>query len=86
VENAFKHGGRMDGGLTIVLELKTNETQSVFSIKNSSFRKEGTSKAGIGLINVEEQLKLYYDTKFELRIHSDEDWFSVEIITPAQHD
>lgn len=86
VENAFKHGGCMDGGLSIRIELNTDEVQSIFSIKNSSLKKEVTSKPGIGLINVEEQLKLYYDTNFELTIHSDEDWFSVEIITPVKHD
>ncbi|PKK37423.1 hypothetical protein BWI96_06015 [Siphonobacter sp. SORGH_AS_0500] len=87
VENAFKHGSRsLDGKLRITLELQTDEVRSVFKIGNSSFQKTSDRQEGIGLINIEEQLKLYYKHNFELRVNSDEDWFSVEIVTPAWYD
>lgn len=87
VENAFKHGGSsIPGNLRITIALQTNEVQSVFKIGNSDSRRKAVLDKGIGLTNIEEQLKLYYKDKFEFRVRSDEDWFSVEIITPAQYD
>lgn len=86
VENAFKHGGNANGGLTISLELQADEMKSVFRIENSCFGEKRDTEAGIGLKNMEEQLKLYYQDHFELNIHADEERFSVEIITPAKYD
>lgn len=86
VENAFKHGGTANGGLTISLELQADEMKSVFRIHNSCFGEKRDKEAGIGLKNIEEQLKLYYQDHFELNIHTDEEHFSVEIITPAKYD
>ena len=87
VENAFKHGSSsIDGNLRITLELQTDEVRSIFKIGNSSFQKKSDRQEGIGLTNIEEQLKLYYKHSFELRVNSDENWFSVEIVTPAWYD
>lgn len=87
VENAFKHGSsKVNENFRIALELQTDEVQSVFRIRNSSFRKKSASKKGTGLMTIEKQLRLYYNNDFELRINSDDDWFSVEIITPAKYD
>ncbi|MDQ1097174.1 MULTISPECIES: sensor histidine kinase [Chryseobacterium] len=84
VENAFKHGGNAKGGLNISLELHADEMESVLRVQNSCFGERHDTEAGIGLKNIEEQLKLYYQNNFQLNIREDPKYFSVEMITPAK--
>ncbi|WDF57330.1 sensor histidine kinase [Mucilaginibacter sp. KACC 22063] len=87
VENAFKHGGHnADGIFDINIEIETNATASIFKIINSSTLKPINNKTGIGLNNTDEQLRLYYKNKYVLKVESDKQWFSVEIVTPAKND
>jgi hypothetical protein len=37
----------------------------------------------LGLNNIEEQLKIFYENQFEFNVSEVGNWFEVEIITPA---
>ncbi len=84
VENSFKHGaGKSVGDIEINIEIETNENQSVFRIKNTYSEILKSERESLGLNNIEEQLKIFYNNQFEFNILQSENWFSVEIITPA---
>lgn len=84
VENSFKHGaGKSVGDIEINIEIETNENQSVFRIKNTYSKILKSERESLGLNNIEEQLKIFYNNQFEFNILQNENWFSVEIITPA---
>ena len=69
--------------IRINIEIETNENQSVFRIKNTYSEILKSERESLGLNNIEEQLKIFYNNQFEFNILQSENWFSVEIITPA---
>ena len=84
VENAFKHGaGTMSNQVVITIFIETDEERSVFSIENTCVADEKGRDKGIGLSNIEEQLKLQYKNQFSFHILRENNIFKVEVTTPA---
>ncbi|WP_400079748.1 sensor histidine kinase [Winogradskyella sp. R77965] len=69
LENAFKHGVE---GLTedayITIKLKTTDNTMLFSVENNFDTTKKNEKAGIGISNLRQRLKLIYPNKHNLSI------------------
>ena len=85
VENAFKHGKRIDGTLSIYIVIEKDDENLMFSIKNTSLEKE-KSINGIGLENIKKRLNMLFDDKFDLNISNQKHEFKVFLKIPLQHD
>ncbi|MGG5208143.1 sensor histidine kinase [Chryseobacterium sp. MIQD13] len=84
VENAFKHGaGKTTGQTEIKIDVSTDRSYSVFRIENTCEGDEDNSSEGIGLKNIERQLRLHYPDDFILKVSKENNIFKVEIKTPA---
>ncbi len=87
VENAFKHGAaKTRDEVLISISVRTEATGSVFIIENTCPKISEKNKEGIGLENIEEQLKHYYGDHFTFRILHERNKFTAELTTPAHHD
>jgi len=89
VENAFKHGAERTGGnIDIRISVITTIDYSVFKVGNSVFEENSGRREnkGIGLENVEKQLRSYYPDQYSMKITNKNNWFTVEIIIPRNHD
>lgn len=87
VENAFKHGAAKSSGPTeIKIEVETNGKHSVFKIENTYTGPMNKNEKGIGLQNIQRQLRHHYQENFVFSISQENNIFKVEIITPPQHD
>ncbi len=87
VENAFKHGAEKTiGNIDIRISVITEIGHSVFRVENSSFQDDAGKRVGIGLKNVEKQLQSYYPDQYSMKISNKNNWFTIEIITPGNHD
>ncbi|MBK1894817.1 histidine kinase [Chryseobacterium sp. YIM B02567] len=87
VENAFKHGaGKTSGEAEIHISAETNKIHSVLKVENTFNGNNSFEKEGLGLKNIKEQLKLYFDTRFELTTTKENNWFTITITIPAHHD
>lgn len=84
VENAFKHGAEKTIGSTeIKIDVSTDGSYSVFRIQNTCGDDEYNNPEGIGLKNIEKQLRLHYHDDFILKVSKENNIFKVEIKTPA---
>jgi LytS/YehU family sensor histidine kinase len=84
VENAFKHGAEKTIGSTeIKVDVSTDGSYSVFRIQNTCGDDEYNNPEGIGLKNIEKQLRLHYHDDFILKVSKENNIFKVEIKTPA---
>ncbi len=83
VENAFKHGVRMEQKSWINIRLLCNPDSILFEISNSlhaiSENDPEKDRNGIGLENVKERLQLLYPGKHELILHESKDEFLVRL-------
>jgi two-component system, LytTR family, sensor kinase len=85
IENAFKHSGiGMQDDAFIDIKVAENETQLIFTIKNSIMQ---TNEAvgqygGIGLQNISKRLKLNYPSNHEISIVQDDNSFFVKLVIP----
>lgn len=83
VENAFKHGVGMIKDAQIDIDLRTENDQLFFSVKNKynteSENEPKDKTSGIGLNNVKRRLNLLYNQQHELFIKEDEGWFTVSL-------
>lgn len=87
VENAFKHGaGKTSGNVEINIWAETNRGHSVLKVENTCRDNHEVEKEGLGLKNIKEQLRLYFDDRFELITVKENNWFSIKITIPAQND
>nr|WP_315032550.1 sensor histidine kinase [uncultured Chryseobacterium sp.] len=87
VENAFKHGaGKNPGHTEIDIEVETGLKHSIFRITNTYSDLHHNHEKGIGLQNIKRQLHHYYQQQYVLNISQKNNIFTVEIITPSQHD
>ncbi len=78
IENAFKHGAmKMAGTSWISLGIKCTDTAIKINVSNSSSGKDPGK--GIGLENLQRQLKYLYAEKYELNVASEERKFSVDL-------
>lgn len=91
VENAFKHGVSQELKLaTIKINLATEKENIIFNIFNTkpstNIQKKSASKKPIGLINIEQQLKLLYPNTHDLKIEETPESFSVQLKLKKQQD
>lgn len=87
VENAFKHGsGKLSGETKINIWVETNPDYSILKVENTCMETGELEKEGLGLKNIKEQLYLYYNTRFELSVVKENNWFTITIKIPAHHD
>jgi len=77
VENAFKHGGIINGVLTLVIEVTFLKGNLSFLVKNSINFKSKEDEKGIGLNTVEKRLDLLFKNSYDLTVKSENDWFEV---------
>lgn len=78
VENSFKHGGIVNGFLSIDIDVKTTKNQLLFCVSNT-VQDDIKSSGGIGLKNIEKRLNMLYPNKHELEIKQDNTTFSVAL-------
>jgi len=80
VENAFKHGGLINGFLHIEIKIKMKNPQLDFSIKNSCIEHESNAiNGGIGLQNIRKRLALNYPENHQLTNSFKENWYRVNL-------
>ncbi|WP_223605596.1 sensor histidine kinase [Chryseobacterium sp. OSA05B] len=84
VENAFKHGaGKSMDQTEIKIDVSSDETYLIFNIENTCGNDENNDPEGIGLKNIEKQLRLHYQDHFVFNVSRENHTFKVEIKTPA---
>lgn len=87
VENAFKHGaGKTAYEVQIKIDVKTNKEFSFFRIENTCETPRNKDNKGIGIQNIERQLRHHYHDNFSFLISQESNTFIVEINTPAAYD
>lgn len=80
VENAFKHGKLSHGHLLVEIQIRVENKQLQFFIRNSfKQRDDQTDKKGIGLENIRKRLELHYHNNYQLAIQQDDQWFEVRL-------
>jgi two-component system LytT family sensor kinase len=84
VENAFKHGIRLDKKSWIKIRLECPAKEIVFEVRNSKHTKQDTDpekeRTGIGNKNVLERLKLIYPGRYRLSVTDIGDEYVVSLI------
>ncbi|WP_267154261.1 sensor histidine kinase [Xanthomarina sp. F2636L] len=76
IENSFKHGVLKNGVLRIKINLSCTSENILFTIENTHFKSENSTK-GIGLENIQKRLDLLYKDKCELKIDATENLYKV---------
>jgi two-component system LytT family sensor kinase len=80
VENAFKHGIKLEEQSYIDIKLFVKESKLLFSVKNSkSNNSRSIEHSGIGLSNIRRRLELIYPENHSLQIEENSDHFSVTL-------
>jgi LytS/YehU family sensor histidine kinase len=81
VENAFKHGIGLVENPFIKIALRVKDAHLFFSVSNNYSRDEFSKdkNSGIGLLNVQNRLKLLYPDKYSLRIRDNGEIYGVEL-------
>jgi hypothetical protein len=82
VENAFKHGVGLVAEPVIDIELKFNEKELAFKVRNKitpDTQSEKDSSSGIGLQNVRRRLQLLYPEAHRLELNQTDEWFEAEM-------
>ena len=85
VENAFKHGKRIDGVISITVAIEILNDQLLFDIKNSSEKKE-QSENGIGLENIKKRLDMLFADQYDLKISEKHQEFNVLLKIPLRYE
>ncbi len=86
LENSFKHGlsHHMRGGGFVRLHLKVQGDELEFNIENSKAeqlpRQEHPRSGGIGLVNVNQRLKILYPGKYTLNVQDQPHQYSVKMV------
>lgn len=82
IENGFKHSGiGIENGAYIHIKLMVEDGRLRFEMKNSKGKKKSGSKKrdGVGLLNVEQRLRLLYPDAHKFELEDKEDSFYVKI-------
>ncbi|WP_336092789.1 sensor histidine kinase [Leeuwenhoekiella sp. CH_XMU1409-2] len=80
VENAFKHGAILDGKLQILIDLKADDHELCFKIKNTFLNAlPSETPQGIGLPNIQKRLDLLFGKNYTLEVDTQDSWYSVEL-------
>jgi two-component system LytT family sensor kinase len=81
IENAFKHGGRIDDFLDISVLLSVTNTSLLFTIENTvNVNKDLKINHGIGLNNTRKRLETLYPDSFELTTTKTDTLFTLKLI------
>lgn len=81
IENAFKHGGAVDGFLTVDIELKVGLDQLLFHVKNTIKNNSETNENhGLGLENSIKRLDALYPNKYTLTVRNEDNLFLLDLI------
>jgi len=82
VENAFKHGVGLVADPEIDIDLKFNEKEMTFKIRNKitpETQADKDNSSGIGLQNVRRRLELLYPDSHRLELKQTDQWFEVDL-------
>lgn len=81
VENAFKHGIKLEQKSLVSIKLSVKESTLNFKIKNSFFNENrpGIEEKGIGLENVKKRLRLLYPNQHQLHFQQTSAFFFSEL-------
>ncbi|MBX2827700.1 MAG: histidine kinase [Flavobacteriaceae bacterium] len=79
VENAFKHGAKVDGKLHVIISLKADTHAMQFNIKNTT-APSGTVESGhgLGIKNSKERLEALFPEGHTMKIETG-DWYDVAL-------
>lgn len=83
VENAFKHGIRLDKPSDILIRLKVEGMSLYFEVENSVAKAKnelGRKAGGVGLENVKKRLALLYPNNHQLQISQKDDTFHTKLV------
>jgi LytS/YehU family sensor histidine kinase len=75
VENAFKHGIKLEEKSDIIIELNINDSELIFTVENTIFNTRANlenKSSGLGLINVRKRLEILYPGKYQLETYKDD--------------
>ncbi len=75
VENAFKHGIKLEEKSDIIIELNINDSELIFTVENTIFNTRANlenKSSGLGLINVRKRLEILYSGKYQLETYKDD--------------
>lgn len=79
IENAFKHGDLLDINNPVKIELIVDKGSILFAISNKIGRQQKDKTGGVGLENVKRRLELIYPANYNLEIHNDGMFYSVNL-------
>ncbi|HRI58329.1 MAG TPA: histidine kinase, partial [Saprospiraceae bacterium] len=82
VENAFKHGVGLVAQPVIDIDLKFNEKEMTFNVRNKitpDTQADKDNSSGIGLQNVRRRLELLYPDAHRLELNRADGWFVAEL-------
>ncbi|WP_299244851.1 histidine kinase [uncultured Aquimarina sp.] len=84
VENAFKHGFKDRGEMSLSVLFEVDNEALIFIAENS-YDKEASSRSkhGIGIKNVERRLQLLYNKNYKLKISNDNDIYKITLKIPT---
>lgn len=86
VENAIKHSVEIDNGASYVnvnIEIKNNHLYFIcVNSRNPNYSISNTNYGGLGLANIKRRLELLYQDQFDLKIHSTNQEYIVNLIIP----
>ena len=82
IENAFKHGISYQHESFIEVTVAVEDDTLRFSCRNSKAEKPNEEKGGVGLDNIRRRLNLIYDKQYSLKLKSEPDTYTVELIIP----
>ena len=86
IENAFKHGINYARKSFVRVEVTVYQGIVTFRCVNSNNAVASGDRAGIGLQNAGQRLKLIYGNGFDLNIESDESEYAVTLTIPSNGD
>ncbi|NGP75052.1 histidine kinase [Balneolaceae bacterium YR4-1] len=85
VENAFKHGVSYEGKSIIMINLIVTNSSLALTVKNSNHPSDkDTGISGIGTVQTQKILSLYYDDDYDLDITSTKEWHKVVLKLPVR--
>jgi two-component system LytT family sensor kinase len=80
VENAFKHGGIVNGYLQIEIDVEIEDNNLIFSMANTIIEVESNgNNKGIGLENIRKRLELHYPENYKVENAIEDKWYRVKL-------
>ena len=86
IENAFKHGISYQRESFIEVTVAVEDETLCFICRNSKAedKKAEGQQGGVGLANIRKRLNLIYDKQYSLKIKSELDTYTVELVIPLK--